>query len=649
MATYTDNYSLTKPTFAEVADIRTINGNMDTIDDIMHASQVSLADAYDQTATYNTGDVVMYEFLMYKCKEDNVTGNWDATKWERTTAAETGGEASDLSVKVPEVISTGDKACYVKRAIPTAGALAEGQKIVGATLAWNQLVQNGNFVSTSGWNTNTSYGSIATSSNVLTYTIINTSPSFWHNQVSTNIVVPSNHKALIKLKVKPKYSNKVGVYGDNNMSTSASKEFNNLTANEWNELSCIFTINGGITRLIVIFDTSSNYAVNDTIQIQVVNAIDLTQLFGSTIADTIYQMEQTTAGSGVAFFRKYFPEDYYDYESGKLESVNVSAHRTYTSNIWDETWEVGGYNTSTGEKDSTTNKIRSMSYIDIIPDTEYLIANEANVNIRYFWYDSNHNYISNSVINNGIVTSPSNAYYMTFQVAQSYGTTYLNDISINQVSSITLDSSKEFRGLYQLASGELRADGDIYEADGTVTRKYGKITYDGSEGWSSPINNRFYFESIPTGMDNTYGNKRLSISNYCAYNDSSSAIGYYFAFGSAGIYINRISSEETLAEFKQRLSEHPLEVQYIITPTTESATPYTNPQLVDADGTEEFVDYKVSQGNRDVAIPVGHESSFYDYTDGTITIPDLPFADGTYALSVTMNNGTPTFSWEGGN
>lgn len=98
MATYTDNYSLTKPTFAEVADIRTINGNMDTIDDIMHASQVSLADAYDQTATYNTGDVVMYEFLMYKCKEDNVTGNWDATKWERTTAAETGGGEVDFDL-----------------------------------------------------------------------------------------------------------------------------------------------------------------------------------------------------------------------------------------------------------------------------------------------------------------------------------------------------------------------------------------------------------------------------------------------------------------------------------------------------------------------------------------------------------------------
>lgn len=96
MATYTDNYNLTKPTFAESADIRTINGNMDTIDDIMHASQVSLADAYDSTKTYNKDDVVMYQYLMYKCKEDNVTGSWDATKWERTTAGENGAGGTEV-------------------------------------------------------------------------------------------------------------------------------------------------------------------------------------------------------------------------------------------------------------------------------------------------------------------------------------------------------------------------------------------------------------------------------------------------------------------------------------------------------------------------------------------------------------------------
>ena len=93
MATYTDNYTMTKPTYAEQADISVINANMDIIDNVMHSSQISLAPAYDLNETYNTGDIVMYELLMYKCLADNVTGAWDSTKWERTTASETGGGA----------------------------------------------------------------------------------------------------------------------------------------------------------------------------------------------------------------------------------------------------------------------------------------------------------------------------------------------------------------------------------------------------------------------------------------------------------------------------------------------------------------------------------------------------------------------------
>lgn len=91
MANYTDNYQLTKPLYSEIADVAVINHNMDTIDDIMHNSQISLADAYDLNETYNTGDIVMYEMLMYACLEDNVTGAWDGTKWERTTASACGG------------------------------------------------------------------------------------------------------------------------------------------------------------------------------------------------------------------------------------------------------------------------------------------------------------------------------------------------------------------------------------------------------------------------------------------------------------------------------------------------------------------------------------------------------------------------------
>lgn len=98
MATYTDNYTMTKPTYAEQADISVINANMDIIDNVMHSSQISLAPAYDINETYNTGDIVMYELLMYKCLEDNVTGAWDSTKWTRTTAGEESGGGADLDI-----------------------------------------------------------------------------------------------------------------------------------------------------------------------------------------------------------------------------------------------------------------------------------------------------------------------------------------------------------------------------------------------------------------------------------------------------------------------------------------------------------------------------------------------------------------------
>ena len=98
MATYTDNYTMTKPTYAEQADISVINANMDIIDNVMHSSQISLAPAYDINETYNTGNIVMYELLMYKCLEDNVTGAWDSTKWTRTTAGEESGGGADLDI-----------------------------------------------------------------------------------------------------------------------------------------------------------------------------------------------------------------------------------------------------------------------------------------------------------------------------------------------------------------------------------------------------------------------------------------------------------------------------------------------------------------------------------------------------------------------
>lgn len=55
--------------------------------------------------------------------------------------------------------------------------------------------------------------------------------------------------------------------------------------------------------------------------------IDLTIMFGSTVADYIYSLETATAGAGVAFFRSLFSKPYYAYNAGTLISVNTSGHK----------------------------------------------------------------------------------------------------------------------------------------------------------------------------------------------------------------------------------------------------------------------------------------------------------------------------------
>ena len=60
--------------------------------------------------------------------------------------------------------------------------------------------------------------------------------------------------------------------------------------------------------------------------------IDLTLMFGSTVADAIYTKESTTPGSGVAFFRSLFPETYYSYSAPTLESVQTSARQALDGN-----------------------------------------------------------------------------------------------------------------------------------------------------------------------------------------------------------------------------------------------------------------------------------------------------------------------------
>ena len=361
------------------------------------------------------------------------------------------------------------------------------------------------------------------------------------------------------------------------------------------------------------------------------NFFDLTQMFGSTIADYIYSLEQSQAGAGVAWFKKLFPNDYYAYNAGELLSVEgLQSHDMVGFNQWDEEWEVGNYDTTTGEPTANNYVIRSKSsnYIKVIGGAVYCNSTvNTSATIYPYFYDSTHSFISriNGVSPNNTFTIPQNACYMRFAIYSAYGTTYKNDICINlsnpsrngeyepyEKHSYPLDSSLTLRGIPKLdASNNLYYDGDEYTSDGKVKRKYTEpIVLDGSEQWltysdsiASGQINQFY--TPITGVTSKGGQVCVASTRYTPINIDNRGGNYgtcYTYNGGVAFNIdpNVIAKQ---ADWVAHLQANPITVVCLLaTPTTETATPYTNPQIVSKYGTLEYVTNSI--------VPVGHKTTY---------------------------------------
>jgi len=69
------------------------------------SSTQNFAPDYDDTQTYNTNDKVIYQGLLYICNDDNVTGTWDATKWDAFTVADISGDSIPMSPSDPDKVA----------------------------------------------------------------------------------------------------------------------------------------------------------------------------------------------------------------------------------------------------------------------------------------------------------------------------------------------------------------------------------------------------------------------------------------------------------------------------------------------------------------------------------------------------------------
>lgn len=394
-----------------------------------------------------------------------------------------------------------DKVPYIYR--KSAGGDRVYEKLIGGTIAWNQLCPIRSDFSGNGITlTNNSDGS---------YNVNGTAEAGMAITFGSTFTVYQNHKYYIKGCPSDGGSNKYYFGLAGYVSETGS--------------GAIFNYPSATSKQNARLDIKSGANISNAKIIPQV--IDLTQMFGSTIADYIYSLEQATAGAGVAWFRTLFPNDYYAYDSGSLQSVNVASKKVYDSN---------------------------------------------------------------------------------------------NTL----VATYTFDSDVTLRGLPKLdINNNLYYDGDTYESDGTVTRRYGIVDL-GSLNWVKFLDQVGVFAST-SDVDNMYvsGSNAVEVPIKCGKYVSGLSANELFdddnldnSIAANGVYprfIVRDTSKNSLNATEFAAAMVGVYVLYpLATQTSENADPFINPQIVDADGTEEFVDYAYSQSTRDVAVPVGHDSLYYN-------------------------------------
>lgn len=210
---------------------------------------------------------------------------------------------------------------YSMRAVPT-GNKVKIDQIVGGTVAFNQSLPP--LSSGNGWIAGGC--SVSWGNNEVTGTVTQTGVSNNYSQVyRQDLSRITEHKYLTLAEVSV-ISGTVSSIACTSGSSSYSltPPIMSPTNGTWYTLSSIINQWDSHMATFAIRFNLSDPSTTDSFKIRNAIQVDLTQMFGSDVADYIYSLETATAGAGVALFREMFPASYYSYNAGELMSVQTS-------------------------------------------------------------------------------------------------------------------------------------------------------------------------------------------------------------------------------------------------------------------------------------------------------------------------------------
>ena len=576
-----------------------------------------------------------------------------------------------------------DTSPYLYRASHSGSAVEE--EIVGGSIAWNQQFSLNNLPSDSALYSNNSY-----TANGVTFT---------KNSDGSITIQTESGGATERTSVKignnytlPFIQQHIHLIGECKGGSTSTYFFNYASSRNVGNTPKVFSAQASGFNMWLIVESGTVISTPTKVCPQI---MDLEQCFGSAIANNVYNLEQSTAGSGIAWLKSYgfLSKDYYAYNAGGLESVNVASRKVVGKNLCPtqaSAWEQGSIQPATGEGTTSTTRLRTIDYYPIKNNTDYYItARGGYCFLNILFYDANKNYIGDYYSVNALINGATG---LTINIPSGsvpnvayYKTTIRNVDNTSTVVASNIEDAKPQIELGTTATAYEPYTSTTYDLSGQheVKRKFGVVDL-GSLEWSYNSSRALFVALISDGKASgiNTGNGGGITAKYTTvlktYGDMVSgemSFGSNYSSSSTCALLIKDSSYSDATTFKQAMNGVYL-VYELATPTTETVSnpelrgvlkldannnlyyygdtmsDIPNPQLVYSVGTEEYIDAGVEAGTRDVAIPVGHESKYYLDIKGKVEqlygIPEVPSTNGTYTLKATRSNSGVAYSWVSG-
>jgi len=531
----------------------------------------------------------------------NVDGNYPTMTVGNADALTPYAETSGAEDTTPFVFqSTGGSS--------DVGVKAYLRALRGNSVAWNQLIcvefttQTKNGVTI----TNNEDGSITISGTATADVNLNIT-----NYVNNPILFVKNHKYLLR-------------------------QISGATENTY-FWTCGY-INANIATVTCIYTASRDEYQSTSANVNIKNGASVNITFYPQLFDLTLMFGAGNEPTSVLEFNRLFPKPYYEYNAGTLLSCKVNGIKNVGYNAWDEEWELGTYNITTGAKQNSSTQIRCKNFIKVIPGQTYTFESPLSIKnaVAMIFYDGNYNRISSATVNNISFTIPNDCQYVTFYVGSEYGTTYKNDMALH----LTWDGSRTGYELhkewqYELPNIELRSAGSAYDEilpTGKLIRRIGVVD----------LGSLTYLMSEPTTGYKIFGTNELS--NVLKKPTSNSRNNYSYLFDTLGYFLIRKSvsdqyynsptnmsvaiaqngaitfcnnSYTSANDFKTAMSG--VYLFYELAEPTEEQTENTYQEIQDIDdfGTQEFL------YDSEIAIPVPQGNEFFYPVDYKAFIDSL--------------------------